>query len=141
MENQLILHQTIETICQGISQQQMAFENENLVNPLLPNVDNPANPVVDHQPKTLSHFASRRILYAIEKSLEKLMTYHNFPLPANWTYSGLANDIVGEPAGDLVHLCEILKDLTMYGYGSDYFHQVLNILHTVNDTVSAGIVL
>ena len=69
------------------------------------------------------------------------MTDHHFPLPDNWTYSQLAKDIIGEPAGDLVHLCDILKDLTMYGYGSDYFHQVLNILHAVTDPVSAGIVL
>lgn len=59
---------------------------------------------------------------------------------ANWTYSRLAKDIIGEPAGDLVHLCDVLKDLTMYGYASNYFHQVLNILHTVTDPVSAGIV-
>ena len=69
------------------------------------------------------------------------MTDHHFPLPENWTYSQLAKDIIGEPAGNLVHLCDLLKDLTMYGYGSDYFHQVLNILHAVTDPVSAGIVL
>lgn len=69
------------------------------------------------------------------------MTDHHFPLPKDWTYNQLAKDIIGEPAGDLVHLCDILKDPTIYGYGSSYFHQVLNILHLVADPVSGGIVL
>ena len=148
MDNKLILLDTIKGLSSGIAQQEQHFHLDSLINPLIlnPDVNNfvdavgmnvgqPVNP-----PVTLSHFASNKILDAISKSIEKLMTDHHFPLPDNWTYSQLAKDIIGEPAGDPVHLCEILKDLTMYGYGSDYFHQVLNILHAVTDSVSAGIV-
>ena len=138
--------ETIRALSEGLSQQQQHFDLDNLVNPVIMDVDNFGDPVginvghPENQPITLSQFAARKMLYAIAKSVEKIMTDHNFPLPANWTYSRLAKDIIGEPAGDLVHLCDVLKDLTMYGYASNYFHQVLNILHTVTDPVSAGIV-
>lgn len=98
------------------------------------NVGHPENQAI-----TLSHFASRKILNAIAKSFEKIMTEQHLALPANWTYSRLAKDIFGEPAGDLVHLCDVLKDLTMYGYASNSFHQVLDILHTVTDPLSVVI--
>ena len=136
MNNQLILLETIRDFSAGISQQQDHINLDNLVNPLIMDVGQPEN-----QPITLSHFASEKIVNAIARSVEKLMNEHNFPLPANWTSSQLAKDIIGEPAEDLVHLCDVLKDLTVYGFGSDYFHQVLNILHAVTDPVSAGIVL
>lgn len=110
-------------------------DGNNFVDPMGINVGQPGD-----QPITLSHFASDQIQNAIRNSIKKLMSDHHFPLPDNWTYSQLTKEIIGEPAGDLVHLCDILKDLTMYGYGSDYFHQVLNILHAFTYPVSAGIV-
>lgn len=65
VENSLILIDTIQTLCEGISQQQTLFGNDQLVSPLLPNVDNPVNPVVPNvvnpEPITLYHFASKRL--------------------------------------------------------------------------------
>ncbi|KAK7305837.1 hypothetical protein VNO77_43749 [Canavalia gladiata] len=47
------------------------------------------------------------------------MTNHHFSLPDNWTYSQLARDIIGEPAGNLMHLCDVLKDLTITSHKID----------------------
>lgn len=64
MQNKLILIDTIQTLCHGISQQQTFFENDQLINLLLPHFDNPGNPVVPNvdNPElvTLYHGASRK---------------------------------------------------------------------------------
>lgn len=145
MDNRLILLETLKGLSAGISQQEQHFHLDNLINPIILNPDRNVDPVGMNvaQPEnpqlTLSQFASHKFLNAIAKSIEKLMTDHHFPLPENWTYSQLARDIIGEPAGDLVHLGDVLRDLTVYGFSSNYFHQVLNILHAVTDTGSAAI--
>lgn len=140
MQNNLILLNTIQTLCEGISQQQTIFENDQLVSPLLPNVDNPVNPVVPNvvnpEPITLYHFASRRLRASIGASIRVLMNKHNFPLPQNWTYEQLADEIIGQPV-DLGHLFEIMKDITTYGFASQAFHQVLDFLHTVAPPAAA----
>lgn len=41
-----------------------------------------------------------------------------------------ADSIIGQPV-DLVHLLDILKDLTTFGFASQPFHQLLDFLHTV----------
>lgn len=132
MENKLILLDTIKTLCHGISQQQTFFENDQLINPLLPNVDNPGNPVVPNvdnpEPVTLYHGASRKLRAA---SIRILMNQHHFPLPQNWTYEQLADEIIGQPV-DLVHLLDIFQDLTTFGFASQPFHQLLDFLHTVD---------
>lgn len=134
MEKKLILLDTIQTLCNGISQQQTFFENDQLRNPLLPNVDNPGNPVVPNvdnpEPVTLYHGASRKLRAAIAASIRILMNQHHFPLPQNGTYEQLADEILGQPV-DLVHLLDILKDLTTFGFASQPFHQLLDFLHTV----------
>lgn len=140
MENSLILIDTIQTLCEGISQQQTLFENDQLVSPLLPNVDNPVNPVVPNvvnpEAVTLYHFASRRLRASIGASIRVLMNKHSFPLPLNWTYEQLADEIIGQPV-DLVHLFDIMKDITTYGFASQAFHQVLDFLHTVAPPAAA----
>lgn len=135
MENKLILLDTIKTLCHGISQQQTFFENDQLINPLLPNVDNPGNPVVPNvdnpEPVTLYHGASRKLRAAIAASIRILMNQHHFPLPQNGTYEQLADEIIGQPV-DLVHLFDIFQDLTTFGFASQPFHQLLDFLHTVD---------
>src|SRR5947199_291944 len=119
MQKNLILLDTIAELSASISQQQHYINLENLVNPQQLGVANFWDPVdMDvSQPITLYHFASAKRVNAISRSIEKWMTDQHYPLPANWTYSQLAKDIIGEPAGDhLVHLCDVLKDLTLYGY-------------------------
>lgn len=59
------------------------------------------------------------------------MMEHNFPLPQNWTYEHLTNEILGQP-GDLGHLVDILRDLTTYGFASQPFHQLLDFVHTLS---------
>jgi hypothetical protein len=134
MQNQLILLATIQTLCDGISQQQTIFENDQLINPLLPHFDNPGNPVVPNvnnpEPVTLYHGASRKLRAAIADSIRILLNQHNFPLPQNWTYEQLADEIIGQPV-DLIHLLDILKELSTFGFASQPFHQLLDFLHTV----------
>lgn len=148
MENSVILIDTIHTLCEGISQQQTIFGNDQLVSPLLPNVDNPVNPVVPNvvnpEPITLYHLASKRLRASIGASIRLLMTKHNFPLPQNWTYEQLANEIISQAVAvdisqpvDLGHLFEIMKDITTYGFASQAFHQVLDLLHTVAPPAAA----
>ena len=151
MEKTLILLETIQTLCEGISQQETLFVNDQLVRPLLPHVDNPVNPVVQHvdnpvkpvvppvdnpEPLTLYHFASRRLRASIGASIRVLMNNHNFPLPQNWTYEQLADEIIGQPA-DLGQLFDIYKEITTYGFASQAFHQVLDFLHTVAPPAAA----
>ena len=140
MEKTLILLETIQTLCEGISQQETLFVNDQLVSPLLPHVDNPVNPVVPHvdnpEPLTLYHFASRRLRASIGASIRVLMNNHNFPLPQNWTYEQLADEIIGQPA-DLGQLFDIYKEITTYGFASQAFHQVLDFLHTVAPPAAA----
>lgn len=135
MEKKLILLDTIKTLCHGISQQQTFFENDQLINPLLPNVDNPGNPVVPNvdnpEPVTLYHGASRKLRAAIAASIRILMNQHHFPLPQNGTYEQLADEIIGQPV-DLIHLLDIFQDLTTFGFASQPFHQLLDFLHTVD---------
>jgi hypothetical protein len=134
MENRLILLDTIQTLCHGISQQQTLIENDQLINPLLPHFDNPGNPVVPNvdnaEPITLYNGSSRKLRAAIAASIRMLMNQHHFPLPQNWTYEQLADEIIGQPV-DLVHLLDIFSDLTTFGFASQPFHQLLDFLHTV----------
>ena len=127
-------------MCQGISQQQNIFENDQLVSPLLPTVDNPVNPVVPNvvnpEPITLYNFASRKLRSSISTSIRILLNEHNFPLPQNWTYEQLADEIIGQPVY-LGHLFDILNDITTYGFSSQAFHQVLDFLHTVAPPAAA----
>ncbi|MCR2848089.1 hypothetical protein, partial [Heyndrickxia coagulans] len=122
------------------SQQQTLFETDQLVSPLLPNVDNPVNPVVPNvinpDPLPLYHYASNKLRASIGASIRVLMQRHNFPLPQNWTYEQLADEIIGQPV-DLVHLVEIMKDITTYGFASQAFHQVLDFLHTMAPPAAA----
>lgn len=140
MDQTLILLDTIHTKCEGISQQETLFVNDNLVSPLLPNVDNPVNPVVPNvvnpEPLTLYHFASRRLRASIGASIRVLMNTHNFPLPQNWTYEQLADEIIGQPV-DLGHLFDVYKEITTYGFASQAFHEVLNFLHMVAPPAAA----
>ncbi|KAK7344696.1 hypothetical protein VNO77_14623 [Canavalia gladiata] len=129
MNNMIILLERIRELSAGISQQEHHIQMETLMNPLILNLD--VNNLVGprgmnvgqpgNQPITLENFASERLLHAISRNIEKLTTDHHFPLLDNWTYSQLERDIIGEPTGNLMHLCDVLEDLTMYGYGSDYF--------------------
>lgn len=145
MKNALVLVDTLQTLCQGIEQQQQVFSNDHLVNPLLAPVMNPevapvvnpvVAPVVNPEAITLYHFASRGLRSSIGTSIRLLMNEHNFPLPANWTYELLADEIIGQPV-DLIQLCDILKDITTYGYASHAFHQVLDFLQTVAPPAAA----
>lgn len=80
--------ETIRALSEGLSQQQQHFDLDNLVNPVIMDVDNFGDPVginvghPENQPITLSQFAARKMLYAIAKSVEKIMKDHNFTLPA-----------------------------------------------------------
>lgn len=117
MEDKRLLLDTLKTLCQGISDQESFSESNHLIKPLLPHFDNPGNPVVptgdNSEPVTLYHGASRKLRAAIAANIRILLERHNFPLPQNWTYTyeQLADEILGQPV-DLVHLFEILKDLT-----------------------------
>lgn len=145
MNNSLILLETIQTLCEGISQQHGIFQNDQLIDPLLPDFDNPGNPVapnvdnpgnlvvpnVDNlESVTLYHTASRKLRAAIAASIRSLMIEHQFQLPLNWTYEQLADEIIGQ-AVDLSGLFHIFNELCTFGYASQPFHQLLGFLHTV----------
>ena len=54
----------------------------------------------------------------INENLKQLMDTHNLNLPPAWTFQKFTTEIIGK-TNDLEHLCSILQDLSLYGFGSD----------------------
>ena len=110
MEKNQILLTSIKSFCTQIQEQQALFPAPQ-ANPLY-------NTAVDI------------VKTALNESVERLMTKHNFTLPQNWTYSQIVNEIIGEPA-DLLHIYYILHDVIIYDFASSHFHEVLNFIHNI----------
>lgn len=70
------------------------------------------------------------LLNAVTESVKKLMVTQNFPLPENWTYSKIVEQVIHWGSGGST-LYEIFSDITEYGFASNYFHEALNILYSI----------
>ena len=72
---------------------------------------------------------------AINANLERLLEEHNLNLPPNWTFPELTTEVIGGTT-EIDHLFSILKDLCLFGTGSNWFHQALNLLASISGGVS-----
>lgn len=64
------------------------------------------------------------------------MDTHNLNLPPDWKFPQFTTNR-GE-TNDLEHLCSTLQDLSLYGFGSDYFHQAFFLPHFLSSGAGGG---
>lgn len=108
-ENQLILVETIESLCKNVEK--------------LQNSNSPSD-------QLFYNCVYETAANAVTKTIEHLFHRHNLTLPPHphWTYAQILQDILGDDL-TLKNVTSVLKNITQLGLASDEFHQVLNVLH------------